>query len=210
MTLESFLDALANARMPSVFNPYRDHCAVYDHPNAADCRLRNLGRYLKAILEIGVDTIWIARDLGYRGGRRTGIALTDEVNLYQLSRVMGGITLERATRGPALRERTAAVVWEVITQIEQPVALWNVFPFHPHDMDDPFSNRRHTSSERKAAGAFLPALVEMIKPRRLIAIGRDAEHALDRVNVQVVSVRHPSFGGQREFSASLLSLYGVR
>ena len=31
---------------------------------------------------------------------------------------------------------------------EKPVMLWNVFPFHPHEADDPMSNRCHTRSER--------------------------------------------------------------
>lgn len=208
MTVDGFVDALFRVRMPSVFNPYTDICAVYDRPDASERRRRNLECYLRALVETDVDTIWIARDLGYRGGRRTGIPLTDEAHLEQMARVMGGISLEKATRGPAIRERTAAVVWKVITQIEQPVALWNVFPFHPHHIDRPLSNRRHTSEERAAVSLFLPALVELLKPRRLIAIGRDAEQAVDNMDVQVVGVRHPSFGGQKEFASSLLSMYG--
>ena len=55
-----------------------------------------------------METIWIARDLGYRGGRRTGVPLTDEVHLTHAAALMGGIALERATEGPAIAERTAA------------------------------------------------------------------------------------------------------
>ena len=210
MTPKTFVDALAKVRLPSVFNPYTDRCAVYDRDDAARRRKRNLETFIEAALDYRVDTIWIARDLGYRGGRRTGIPLTDEVHLDQIGRLLGGITLERATRGPVLAERTAAVVWKVLARIEQPVVLWNIFPFHPHQPDDPFSNRSHTSAERDATLVFLLGLIEMVRPKRLIAIGRDAQQALDNLDLHVVGVRHPSYGGQSDFMASLFDLYGVR
>jgi predicted 2-oxoglutarate/Fe(II)-dependent dioxygenase YbiX len=78
-TPKTFAAALAETCLPSVFNPYRETCAHHDHPEAV--RRRNLKRCLEAALDARVDTIWIARDLGYRGGRRTGVPLTDEVHL---------------------------------------------------------------------------------------------------------------------------------
>src|SRR6202007_3116907 len=103
--------------LPSVFNPYRETCAHHDRPDAAAVRRRNLERYLEAALDARLDTIWVARDLGYRGGRRTGVPLTDEVHLGPAGALMGGIELERATRGPVVAERTAAIVWRVASPI---------------------------------------------------------------------------------------------
>lgn len=143
MTPRSFVSALAAADLPSVFNPWRDHCAIHDRRDAAARRRANLEGVLAAALAAQVETIWIARDLGYRGGRRTGVPLTDEVHLTHAAALMGGIALERATEGPAIAERTAAVIWQVLCRIGQPVMLWNVFPFHPHETDDPMSNRCH-------------------------------------------------------------------
>ena len=60
MTPKSFVDALAKVRLPSVFNPYSDRCAVYDHPDAAERRKFNLKTFLEAALDCRVDTIWIA------------------------------------------------------------------------------------------------------------------------------------------------------
>ena len=80
-TPQSFATALAKAHLPSVFKPYRDCCSIHDRSDAPRVRKRNLTQYLEAALDARVDTIWIARDLGYRGGRRTGVPLTDEVHL---------------------------------------------------------------------------------------------------------------------------------
>jgi len=95
-TPKSFAAALSQTRLPSVFNPYGDCCPVHDRPDAARVRKRNLVRCLEAALAARIDTIWIARDLGYRGGRRTGIPLTDEIHLSQAGVLLGGIALDRA------------------------------------------------------------------------------------------------------------------
>lgn len=208
-TPTSFADALADTRLPSVFNPYRDCCAIHDRSDAAHLRKRNLVQCLEAAIEAEVDTIWIARDLGYRGGRRTGVPLTDEVHLTSAGTLLGGITLDRATHGPVVAERTAAIVWRVLARVGAPVVLWNIFPLHPHDAGDSLSNRCHSRAERNATWPFLLALIEMIAPRRIVAIGRDAGIALAGIDVPVMMVRHPSYGGQAEFIAGVHAIYGV-
>lgn len=208
-TPKSFAAALSQTRLPSVFNPYFDCCPVHDRADAARVRKRNLVRCLEAALSERVDTIWIARDLGYRGGRRTGVPLTDEIHLGHAGVLMGGIALDRATRGPIVAERTAAIVWNVLSRIGEPVVLWNIFPLHPHERDEPFSNRCHTRAEREATWPLLTALITMIKPRRIVAIGRDAGLALAGLEIPVDVVRHPSYGGQAEFIAGVHQIYGI-
>ncbi|MGV7035042.1 uracil-DNA glycosylase [Methylobacterium symbioticum] len=208
-TPRTFADALADTALKSVFNPYRDHCILHDRDDGAHIRKRNLVHCLEASIESKVDTIWIARDLGYRGGRRTGVPLTDEVHLTSASALLGGIALDRATRGPVVAERTAAAVWRVLSHIEAPAVLWNIFPLHPHEPDDPLSNRCHTRAERDATWPFLTALIAMIAPRRIVAIGRDAGLALSGIEIPVMTVRHPSYGGQSEFIAGVHAIYGL-
>ena len=106
-----------------------------------------------------------------------------------------------------MAERTAAVVWKVLADIQQPVVLWNVFPFHPHEPGDSFSNRCHSAAERDATLPVLQDLISMFEPKRLVAIGRDAHASLKNLGVPLTMVRHPSYGGQSEFIASLHQLY---
>jgi uracil-DNA glycosylase len=209
MTPKHFVSQLAEFSAPSVFNPWGEHCSVHDRPDAAAKRRDNLTRMLEAVLDARAETIWIARDLGYRGGRRTGVPLTDEIHLAHAGALMGGISFERATQGPVVAERTAAVIWRVLAQIDQPVMLWNVFPFHPHEAGDPLSNRCHTRSERIATWALLQSLIKMLRPRQIVAIGRDAQMALGELGVPTSAARHPSYGGQSEFIATMYALYGI-
>lgn len=206
---KSFAAALAKTRLPSVFNPYSERCALHDRSDAARVRTRNLVRFLEAALAARADTMWVARDLGYRGGRRTGLPLTDEIHLGQAAALLGGIALDRATRGPVVAERTAAIVWRVLSRVGQPAVLWNIFPLHPHERDDPFSNRCHTRAERDVTWPLLTALIDMIRPRRIVAIGKDAGLALGGLEIPIHVVRHPSYGGQSEFIAGLCQVYGL-
>ncbi len=209
MTPQKFVKAVAGTSLPTTFNPWRDTCELHDRADAAARRRDNLERMLEAAIDVRIETMWIARDLGYRGGRRTGVPLTDEVHLGSAGALLGGIELERATEGPVVAERTAAIIWRVLARVGQPVMLWNVFPFHPHEAGSQLSNRCHTRAERVATWPLLQALVEMLRPRQIVAIGRDAQLALGELGVPTTGVRHPSYGGQREFMEGIYSLYGI-
>jgi len=51
--------------------------------------------------------------------------------------------------------------------------------------------------------------VSELRPRVLVAIGRDAEAALADLGMAAERVRHPSYGGQTEFVARMGELYGL-
>ncbi|GGC83633.1 hypothetical protein GCM10011396_33790 [Undibacterium terreum] len=156
-----------------------------------------------------VDAIWIGRDLGYRGGRRTGLALTDDVHIDQHAKRWNFVA-KRSTMGSAIAERTAAVIWSKLDQIDARIFLWNVFPLHPHEADHPFTNRQHNARERCAGEELLQELIGLLRPSRIVAIGNDASAAANRVTdtVPVICVRHPSYGGQTQFLRQIEELYG--
>ena len=205
-----FITVLSGLDFEDTFNPYSDKCPVHDRSSAPTLRRGALYATLVEALRIGVESVWIGRDLGYRGGRRTGLALTDDVHLAEYA-VRWGIAMDRPTKGPPMAERTAAIVWSVLALIDRPVFLWNVFPLHPHDHGDPFSNRAHNGREAQAGEALLADLLKMLKPPRIVAIGNDAARVALRVasSQKVCPVRHPSYGGQRQFVSEVRSSYGV-
>ena len=206
--LSEFVSALSALSFVDAFNPYSDRCPVYDRQDAPGRRAATLLAMLQAANKCEVDSIWIGRDLGYRGGRRTGLALTDDVHMAMHAQ-RWGVEMYRPTKGQAVAERTAAVIWSVLDRIEAPVFLWNVFPLHPHEAGEPFSNRAHNARERAVGEDILTQVITLIEPRRIVAIGNDAAKSVERIspNRKAIQVRHPSYGGQNEFLAQMQSLY---
>lgn len=209
--MHEFVAALQATRLENCFNPYADRCSVHDLPDAPTVRANMLSEMLDRAAERSVDAIWIGRDLGYRGGRRTGLALTDDVHFTRhLAR--WGVASKRPTAGPPVAERTASIVWELLDVIPENVFLWNVFPLHPHGVDDPFSNRQHSRRERKVGEEILSCLIDVLRPSRIVAVGNDAAEVAKRHSNKLasISVRHPSYGGQTIFRQQIRDLYSVK
>ena len=208
MNVKGIVETLEKVRFENTFNPYFDRCPVYDYDNAPELRRYFLSEMLKRAVDSDLDAIWVGRDLGYRGGRRTGLALTDDVHFSDHLR-RWGIEVKRSTCGEPVAERTAATIWGILLRVNAPVFLWNVFPLHPFVEGDPFSNRAHNARERKVGAEILLMLVEYLRPKRIIAIGNDAYNVLSGVFEEnlVQKVRHPSYGGQSEFLATMKVLY---
>lgn len=209
MTPTTFVKGLAGVALPNVFNPYRDVCEVHDRQDAPALRRRNLRAILTSAVEQGLDTIWMGRDLGYRGGRRTGLALTDERNLRTMHVVYPGVTLEKSTLGPEVAERTAAEIWAVIGRLARPPILWNVFPLHPHEPDDSFTNRRFSSRELAEVDGLNAELFRWLGITHVVSIGQDAASYAAKFGVKVSCVRHPSYGGVSDFRRGIGELYDL-
>ena len=208
MNSNQILDALAQFQFENTFNPYFERCVVYDSEGAPELRRRYLFEILERAAVTELDAIWVGRDLGYRGGRRTGLALTDDIHFFDhLNR--WEIESQRPTCGQPIAERTASVIWAVLLRVQVPIFLWNVFPLHPYCDSKPFSNRAHNAHERKAGVELLAAILELLKPKRIIAIGNDAYNALCTKipEENLCKVRHPSYGGQNEFLRTMETLY---
>ena len=210
MTPTCFVKELTGLNFKHTFNPYSDRCTAYDLDDAPRRRSQTLQSVLEAATEREIDSLWIGRDLGYRGGRRTGLAFTDDVHV-QAHAERWELSIERPTKGEMVAEQTAAVVWQVLSQLKVSVFLWNVFPLHPYEPGNPFSNRSHNARERGAGEHFLSELILLLKPCRLVAIGNDSAQSARRLCSQskVIQIRHPGHGGKTRFSAQMGKLYDL-
>ena len=207
--IDSFVEDLAGVRLPSVFNPYAERCSICDLADSVGIRRANLIAFMRAVERLDLTTIWLGRDLGYRGGRRTGLALTDESHLSQFRLIYSNTRVRRATAGPDVSERTATEIWDQIVRLSPPPFLWNVFPFHPYETADPFSNRSHNALERNIGLEILRSLLEWLKPEKIVALGGDAHRAIQRLGYECAYVRHPSYGGKADFVRGIGDVYGL-
>ncbi|NKK45794.1 uracil-DNA glycosylase [Rhizobium leguminosarum] len=207
--INGFIERLATLNLEDCFNPYSDTCSVFDRERAPAIRKKNLLRIFGSLESAAEIDIWVGRDLGYRGGRRTGLALTDEYSLELYASHLRLSRLERATSGPVVKERTAANIFQILTQVDIPILTWNVFPLHPHENGKPFTNRQHTKSEAEVGFTFLDELCSIFPVRRMVAIGNDAATWAQRLKVSNLHVRHPSYGGQSTFLAQMRDIYGL-
>lgn len=211
MKLHPFVESVASLKFKDCFNPYSDRCEIHDRRDAPRRRSAVLSAMVFRAMESPVDAIWIGRDLGYRGGRRTGLALTDDVHIGQhVTRWNLEQPKDRPTIGSAVAERTAAVIWSMLDGIPARIFLWNVFPLHPHEADAPFTNRQHNVRERRAGEELLKQLIVLLRPSRIVAIGNDAAASAQRISdsIPITCVRHPSYGGQTQFQLQISQLYG--
>ncbi|GJM05595.1 MAG: uracil-DNA glycosylase [marine bacterium B5-7] len=210
MNSEKFVRKVAKLEFANCFNPYSSRCDVHDVPDAPQLRSETLRLMLDAARNMEIESMWVGRDLGYRGGRRTGLALTDDYHVENHLRRFG-VSVSSPTTGEVISERTAAVIWNLLDRIEAPIFLWNVFPLHPHEPAAPFSNRAHNATERRAGEELLKELIQILKPKTIIAIGNDAATVVEKLggNEELEKVRHPSYGGQSVFLRQMSEHYGL-
>jgi uracil-DNA glycosylase len=150
--LIGFVERLAEARIGSTFNFYREGAG-------AAVRRGRLSTYLEDRREAAI--LLVGEAAGYRGARVSGIPFTSERQL--------------TGSGPA--EASATIVRRVLAELglEDVVLCWNLVPTHPHRAGRPQSNRAPTSGEIKAATPFL---AELANGRRLLPVGRLAAREL--------------------------------
>jgi uracil-DNA glycosylase len=200
--VDALLERLALLELPGCANPYAaaDEDPALDRPGAAATRRANLAAYLEA--RRGARLLLVGEAMGYRGGRFTGIAFTSE-------RVLAGWGAPYAgssTHAGGWAEPSATIIHGAIAAHETGVVLWNTVPAHPYRSGSLLSNRAPTAAEIAAGAALLDAVIDLVVPRSIVAVGRVAERRLG--SRAAGAVRHPAQGGAtacREGLARLLA-----
>ncbi len=201
--IDNLIKVLKDTCFENVFNPYVHNCDMHDHNVSCQIREANLNAYLNHHLNFNSEIIWVGRDLGYRGGRRTGIPLTDEIHLVKLNQALKTTKISKATSSDSVNEMTAREIWKMVTYLSSPPFFWNVFPYHPFNPSNTMSNRCHSKIEFKAGKKILEDVLNIFQFKYYFALGRDAYSALNNMGLNPIYVRHPSHGGQKEFRKTI-------
>lgn len=207
--IDAFLTDLCTYEAERVFNPWTTNCEHVDVRNSFGIRRENLRTVLCACANADEVDVWVGRDLGWRGGRRTGVALVDEYSLDNYALSIEVTELKKATTTPIMRERTATEIHLARMRVSRKLFFWNVFPFHPHEAGKPQSNRLHTRREHDVGLTFLTNVLALLPVSRVVTIGNDATNALQAAGVECFPVRHPSYGGQKDFHRQINEHYRI-
>ena len=195
---DALLSDLSAATIGATFNQFRE-VGSDDLPDAPASRLANLRHYLDDRAD--ADVIAIGEAAGYQGMRWSGIAFTSENDLLRW-----GDPYRRSSRRPRpWKEPSGTIVHGVLEEldIERRVILWNTVPAHPHLPNNPLSNRRPTRQEMVAGSVFARRLIDIVRPRLLVGVGRIAAETLGS---PAVYVRHPAQSGATAFRRGMRAL----
>jgi uracil-DNA glycosylase len=203
--IDHFVAALAEAQTPpSLFNPYGWRPDVL----SGGARRQNLADYLRLMARREPTLLLVGEAPGYRGCRLTGIPFTSPQILASGQLALPYRPTPDGFEGQ--KEATATAVWRTIAPLPNPPLLWNALPFHPHEGERPFSNRTPKREEVELGRPFLDHLLALFPIQTIIAVGKQADQALERWGYAHVTVRHPAHGGQRAFQAGLAQFFSGR
>jgi len=195
--VERLLAELNRLRIGATFNQYAE-AGPDDVPGAAAIRLENLRAYLAE--RPGADVVCLGEAGGYQGMRWSGIAFTSERDLLRW-----GAPYRTTCAARTWSEPSGTIVHKVLAELgaEDRVILWNTVPTHPHRPGEPLSNRRPTIAEVEAGAPLAMRLVELVRPRTVVAVGRIAESVLP---AGTAYVRHPANAGGPAFREGMRAI----
>lgn len=169
-------------------------------------RIHNLRTYLTHLIHAGSDVILCGEAPSYAGCRFSGCAFSDEFRIAAQKFPFSGCELLPGARNrdrELMKERSASIVWDALERSYTMPVLWNSIQLHPHTPGKALTNRTPSREEVELGRESLEALIELVQPRLIVAVGRTAEKALERIGYQAEYVRHPAHGGNRKFVEGL-------
>jgi len=195
-SIDDFVLQLSKKRNTlTVSNPYLD-------PALAN----NLKIYLNAIYQLPDKPILLVGEaLGFKGGKLTGIPFSsgqvfDRFDHPFLQQIRKNITLNNIES-----ENTATIVWEYLTKRQITPLCWNAFPFHPHPKGYKLKNRAPSTKEIASGARYLKSLHSIFQIDTIIGVGNKGKYCAKKAfpDKEILSVRHPSYGGKSDFIQGL-------
>lgn len=182
--------------------------AVYYNQYRDQHTQQNLLTYLEFTKKSQSKIMLVGEAPGYKGCRLTGIPFTCPRNIKANQAPLFCGCRNQLVHKDNTSEMSANAVWEVLEKENSHVLLWNVFPFHPHNLGNPLTNRKPTKSEKQAGIIYLRKILKIFAPTTVVAVGRSSEEVLNRILKPDISkyIRHPSHGGKTIFQAEFLKI----
>ena len=180
--------------------------SVLKNPYLNPALANNLKVYLNAVDQLGsTPVLLVGEALGFKGGGLTGVPFSsgqifERFEHLFLEQIRPELVIETVES-----ENTATIVWEYLTEKQITPLCWNAFPFHPHPKGNRFKNRAPTAAEMKSGLRYLKALQALFDVETIIGVGNKGAQCAKKAfpDRRVLAVRHPSYGGKRDFVQGL-------
>ena len=201
-----FIERLARAETaPDAYN----QLGAGDNPYNA-VRRANLERFLNDSYARQPKYALIGEAPGYKGMRLTGVPLMSRRMLLTGIPSLGMFGTARGYQDvpePGFErtqsEQSGTIAWGTLAELGIVPMIWAAFPFHPHQLGKPLTNRAPRRPEVKMGASFLVEMLEIFQPQKVIAFGNVAYSSLTELGVPCVKIRHPAQGGKNDFVAGL-------
>jgi hypothetical protein len=193
------------SKLLAILENYPNGRAVAN-PYCHEWQRENLRTYLQALIQWPCSgDLLVGEAPGYAGCALTGIPFTSEA-VIQNSRHPFVCRLRPHLRIAGTQsEQTATIIWNYLSERPAVPAFWNIFPFHPHKPGNPGGNRTPTTEEAQFGHEILNRVVEILAPKRILAIGKTAFNTLAQFKHPLLAgyIRHPANGGKAGFIAGM-------
>ncbi|UCE92667.1 MAG: hypothetical protein JSV73_07475 [Flavobacteriaceae bacterium] len=195
--MDQFIETLKKEKVSDeTINLYRGES------KPAQLRRQNLALYLNKMQRMKPSVLLLGEAPGYKGCGITGVPFTSERILteHPFFKDQGYHIMNRT--GKPESEISATIVWNELKHHSIPL-IWNIFPFHPHKLNNKRANRTPNKVELEAGKKFLLRLLEMFSIEKIITLGRKPESMVRELELKYTYVRHPANGGKNKFISGL-------
>jgi uracil-DNA glycosylase len=197
--IEAFLTALQQQPdSETVSNPYlQPHC------------VENLRSYLTLMKRERPKLLLVGEAPGYKGCGITGIPFSSGKLFQQVDHPFLK-KLKKSLVLPTIEaENTASIVWRFLAEQQLTPLFWNAYPFHPHPAGNREKNRAPNRQEIEQGVEYLHAIERLFKPLQIAGVGRAGSACAERAfpDCTISYIRHPSYGGKRDFVAGMRRLH---
>jgi uracil-DNA glycosylase len=179
-----------------LFNMYRDNDSRYDKTNGVAIRKKNLHSYLASFSK-KPEILLVGEAPGPNGCRFSGVPFTGENELSTGQLPFGGEV--SSTFAKPKSEMSGKLFWKTLAPLHGKMLVWNCVPFHPFKQGKPLSIRTPRKTEVAQYAPILQEMIQEIKPKKVVAIGRNAQASITSLGLNPLYVRHPSMGGATRF-----------
>lgn len=193
MTPKEFVQYLQGLETPdnNSFNFYQQS---YRAPGDELLVSNNLECYLVKMQKLDPSMLLIGEAPGYKGCKLTGIPFTSEYQVLHDEFFADGF--EVLNDEAIDKENSATLIWSVLSQVKNKPLMWNIYPFHPVNING--NNGTPRSRDIKLGREILELLLQMFNIKEIYCLSYLARNALEHHPLFRGYIRHPSRGGQTE------------